>query len=174
MWKDLSPLAASALRPRRITWPLCRRLSTMQRGHQITVKVTTKYPWGFCFTQCYQNELNSWAREVKKRLYWTETAAFPVKMSLPFLFLLSFIHFKYTSSRKVNRLWVSVLLYLFYARSEMWCFCLCFSLKTLADPLCLISCTLRVHRIRDIYRGVFRINLIWLSNEFETIRGGSH
>lgn len=155
MWIDVFPLAVSPPRPRRITWPLCCGLPTMQTGHQITVKVTTKHPWGFSHTVLSKWNMSKRSKNTtqlfKKRLYWTETAAFPVKIFLPLLLLQSFIHFKYTSSHKVNRSWVSALLYFFYARSEMWCFCLCFSLKTLADPLSLIPCTLRVLTDKGIF-----------------------
>lgn len=136
----------SPLHPRHVTCPLCCRVA---QGSSDTVTLGT-------FTRHHEKKMehNSWAGEARAlhttvrlqqlRLYSTESAAFPVNTLLPLLLLLSFIHFKYTSSHKVNRLWVSALLYFFfYAGSKMWCFCLC-SPKTLADPLSLIPRTLRV------------------------------
>lgn len=164
--------------------PFCQHCIIRPHCHELSSKT-----WGSSDNQNQHTmsrqtsaALSAWNMEHKhltsegKTLYKTETAALPAKFFFPPLFcVFLFIPFKYTSSHKVNRLWVSLLLHFFHARSgKTLRSCHCFSRKTLADLVSLIPGTLRVlAELGRIYSGVFGINPMWLSNELGTIRGGS-
>lgn len=144
-------------------------------GHQIT-RISIRCPGRR--PQRYQHETwstNTWQVRGKHYIKLKLQPCLQSFFSPPLFCVFLFIPFKYTSSHKVNRLWVSLLLHFFHARSgKTLRSCHCFSRKTLADLVSLIPGTLRVlAELGRIYSGVFGINPMWLSNELGTIRGGS-